>query len=154
MCLVGRKELLLFSLFCAILSTSKVFALKKGKNHKNRWKCKMLKNPYVSRVFGHLFDLVRLVMQCASFKTIWTTKTSTHSIHPSTRTEQRRLIKIRINKKEQMVFLLLLSVWHIGIYFFNTFLHQVRLLHLGHFKWRVVPLCIAVIASLYVGTIS
>ena len=34
----------------------------------------------------------------------------------------------------------------INFYFFNTFLHQVRLLQLGHFKYRVVPLCIALSA--------
>jgi ABC-type multidrug transport system permease subunit len=30
---------------------------------------------------------------------------------------------------------------------FNTFPHQVRLLHFGHFKYRVVPMCIAFNAS-------
>jgi len=37
----------------------------------------MLKNPYVSRVFGHLFDLVRTVKRLEMFKTIWILKTST-----------------------------------------------------------------------------
>ena len=37
----------------------------------------MLKNPYVSRVFGHLFDLVRLVMRSVSHKTDSTQRIST-----------------------------------------------------------------------------
>jgi len=32
----------------------------------------MLKNPYGSRVFGHLFDLVRTVMHCALPRAEWT----------------------------------------------------------------------------------
>jgi hypothetical protein len=43
----------------------KGFCIEKGKNRKNQRKCKMLKNPYVSRAFGHLFDLVRLVKHSA-----------------------------------------------------------------------------------------
>ena len=39
----------------------------------------MLKNPYVSRAFGHLFDLVRLVMRSALPPTDLTAKTSTPS---------------------------------------------------------------------------
>ena len=42
--------------------------------------------------------------------------------------------------------LILNTVKQIEIYFFNTFLHHVRLLQLGHFKYRVVPLCIALSA--------
>ena len=37
----------------------------------------MLKKPYVSRVFGHLFDLVRLVMRSVSHKTDSTQRIST-----------------------------------------------------------------------------
>ena len=43
----------------------------------------MLKNTYVSRVFGHLFDLVRLVKPSAWYRTASTVKTSTTSILPS-----------------------------------------------------------------------
>ena len=31
-------------------------------------------------------------------------------------------------------------------YFFSTFLHQVRLLHFGHIRYRVVPMCMALSA--------
>ena len=44
-----------------------------------------------------------------------------------------------------------IGIWlsyNLKTYFFITFLHQVRLLHLGHSKWRVNPLCIAIITSL------
>ncbi len=45
----------------------------------------MLKNPYGSRVFGHLFDLVDSVMRSALLKTASTPKTSTPSTPSLTR---------------------------------------------------------------------
>ena len=51
----------------------------------------MLKNPYVLRVFGHLFDLVRTVKDCGLLPTGLTAKTSI-SVTP-------RSIKTVSNKK-------------------------------------------------------
>ena len=45
----------------------------------------MLKNPYVSRAFGHLFDLVRLVMRFALPPTALTKRTFTLLIPNLTR---------------------------------------------------------------------
>ena len=53
----------------------------------------MLKNPYVSRAFGHLFDLVRLVMRSESRRMRLTTR------RISTRTIRALISE---NKKEQM----------------------------------------------------
>ena len=52
----------------------------------------MLKNPYVSRDFGHLFDLVRLVMRSALPPTALTAKTSTLAIRPLTSTALKKTV--------------------------------------------------------------
>ena len=61
----------------------------------------MLKNPYVSRVFGHLFDLVRLVMRSEWHKTDSTARTSTLVILPLTETVPQRTAKQIVTSKEK-----------------------------------------------------
>jgi len=55
----------------------------------------MLKKPCVSRVFGHLFDLVRLVKAFALFKIISTVKTFMHSTLLLTQIVNAKLFEIK-----------------------------------------------------------
>ena len=52
----------------------------------------MLKNPYVSRAFGHLFDLVRLVMRLEWLRTDSTVRTSTLATRPLIKTALRKTV--------------------------------------------------------------
>ena len=67
----------------------------------------MLKNPYGSRVFGHLFDLVRLVTRCALRPNDWTARISMRLIRPLHRADI---------KKAEPDWVRLFYVWDIFIF--------------------------------------
>ena len=62
--------------------------------------------------------------------------------------ERRFLLKSDYPLDSFIKVLINFDILALASYFFIIFLHHVRLLHLGHFRYRVVPLCIAVSACL------